>query len=76
MFKQIIVAMAGAIAAQITAATLDFSAVDRHEHFEPHPAPAIQFAAMPGTREDFLLRPPMVSTIVPLLGAPQIVSRQ
>lgn len=46
MFKQIIVAMAGAIAAQITAATLDFTADEKH-----------------------------VSTIVPFLGAPQIVDR-
>jgi len=75
MFKQIIVAMAGAIAAQITAATLDFSADEKHEHFDPRPAPTVQFAAIPGTAEDFLVRPALVSTVVPFLGAPQIVNR-
>ena len=74
MFKQIIVAMAGAIAAQITAATLDFSANDKNEHFDPRPA-TVQFAAVPGTAQDFLLRPDLVSTIVPFLGAPQIGNR-
>jgi hypothetical protein len=75
MFKQIIVAMAGAIAAQITAATLDFSADEKHEHFDPRPAATVQFAAIPGTAEDFLVRPTLASTVVPFLGAPQIVNR-
>lgn len=75
MFKQIIVAMAGAIAAQITAATLDFSADEKHEHFDPRPAATVQFATIPGTAEDFLVRPALVSTVVPFLGAPQIVNR-
>src|SRR5262245_57016908 len=43
MFKQIIVAMAGAIAAQLTAATLDFSPSEKHRHFESQ-APAIHLA--------------------------------
>jgi hypothetical protein len=75
MFKQIIVAMAGAIAAQITAATLDFTPGDKHEHFDPRPAATVQFAAVPGTAEGFLVRPTLVSTVVPFLGAPQIVNR-
>jgi hypothetical protein len=75
MFKQIIVAMAGAIAAQITAATLDFSASDKHEHFDPRPAATVRLAAAPGTAQDFLLRPDLLSTVVPFLGAPQIGNR-
>ncbi len=75
MLKQIIVAMAGAIAAQITAATLDFSADEKHEHYDPRPAATVQFTAVPGTAEDFLVRPTLVSTVVPFLGAPQIVNR-
>ena len=74
MFKQIIVAMAGAIAAQITAATLDFSTADKHEHFESRPAASVQFAAVPGPGEDFLVRPALVSTIVPFLGATEVVN--
>jgi hypothetical protein len=70
MFKQIIVAMAGAIAAQLTAATLDFSSDEKNHHLGPRPV-AVQFAAMPVNAQDFFATPAVVSTIVPFLGSPQ-----
>ena len=70
MFRQIIVAMAGAIAAQLTAATLDFSPADRREHVEPHPA-AIRLAVIPGMPQDFFAGPAGLSSVVPFLGPPQ-----
>ena len=77
MFKQIIVAMAGAIAAQLTAATLSFTppASNVPEPFEPRPA-AVRLAIMPGTPNDIFAAPVLVSSVVPFLGAPQIASRQ
>lgn len=74
MFRQIIVAMAGAIAAQLTAATLDFTPADSHERFEPRPA--VRLAIVPATPQDFFATPALVSTIVPFLGPPQLANRE
>lgn len=72
MFKQIIVAMAGAIAAQLTAATLDFSPSDRHEHFPSHTAsPSAEVTPAP---QDFFAVPGRVATILPFLGPTQIAN--
>ena len=75
MFKQIIVAMAGAIAAQLTAATLDLTPGERHEHFDPRPT-AVRLAIVHGTPQDFFATPALVSTIVPFLGSPQMGNRE
>ena len=73
MLKQIIIAVAGAIAAQMTAATLTFTQADRAEpaHYETQPA-AIRLAVMPGTAQDLFAAPALVSNVVPFLGAPQM----
>ena len=68
MFKQIIVAMAGAIAAQITAATLDFSPSGKPGHFEPQTAPRL--AVVTGAPQDLFAMPDTIATIAPFLGAP------
>ena len=73
MFKQIIVAMAGAIAAQLTAATLDFTPADRRDHVE---APATSSVAIvTGAPRDFAM-PSGVATVTPFLGALQVANRQ
>ena len=68
MFKQIIVAMAGAIAAQITAATLDFSPSGKHDHVEPQTA--ARLAVVTGAPQDFFAMPGTIATIAPFLDAP------
>ena len=70
MFRQIIVAMAGAIAAQLTAATLDFTPADRHEHIEPQQS-AIRLAIVPAAPRDFFVVPASVAAVVPFPGSPQ-----
>ena len=70
MLKQIIVAMAGAIAAQLTAATLDFSPADKHERFAPQTASPL--AVVTGAPQDFFSMPASVATIAPFLGPTQI----
>ena len=74
MLKQIIVAMAGAIAAQLTAATLDFSPSSKHDHFRPETASRL--AVVTGASQDFFAMPARVATIAPFLGAPQIANRE
>ena len=74
MFKQIIVAMAGAIAAQITAATLDFSPAGKHDHFEPQIAS--RSAVVTGVPQDFFAMPGTVAAIAPFIGPTQIANRQ
>ena len=69
MFKQIIVAMAGAIAAQITAATLDFSPSGQHDHFEPQTASRL--AVVTGAPQDFFAMPGAMASIAPFLGPTQ-----
>ena len=74
MFKQIIVAMAGAIAAQLTAATLDLTPADRHDHVE---APAASSAAIvTAVPRDFFAMPSGVATVTPFLGALQVANRK
>ena len=70
MFKQIIVAMAGAIAAQITAATLDFSPAGKHGHFGPETSPRL--AVVTGAPQDFFTMPGAMASIAPVLGPTQI----
>ena len=72
MLKQIIVAMAGAIAAQVTAATLDFSPADRHDHFEPQTASRL--AVVTGAPQDFFAMPGATATIAPFIGPTQIAN--
>ena len=55
MFKQIIVAMVGAIAAQMTAATLDFSPAGKHDQFRAAGRPAL--AVVTGAPQDFFAMP-------------------
>ena len=74
MFKQIVVAMAGAIAAQLTAATLDLSPAERHAHFEPHASPPS--AVVIRAPQDFFVIPSRVATMAPFPGASQVASRQ
>jgi len=74
MFKQIVVAMAGAIAAQITAATLDFSPSGKHDHFEPQAAPRLAVAT--GAPQDFFAMPGTMASIAPFLGPTQIANRE
>jgi hypothetical protein len=69
MFKQIIVAMAGAIAAQITAATLDLSPTGKHDHFEPQTASPL--AVVTGAPQDFFAMPSRIATITPFIGPTQ-----
>jgi hypothetical protein len=73
MLKQIIVAMAGAIAAQLTAATLDFAPAARHDHFE---TPAATSPAIVTATQDFFAMPSGVVTVSPFLGALQVANRQ
>jgi hypothetical protein len=73
MFKQIIVAMVGAIAAQVTAATLDFSPADRHDHFEPQAAS--RSAVVTGAPQDFFAMPGTIASIAPFIGPTQIANR-
>ena len=70
MFKQIIVAMAGAIAAQVTAATLDFSPASKHDHFEPQTASRL--AVVTGAPQDFFTTRGAMASIAPFLGPTQI----
>ena len=72
MLKQIIVAMAGAIAAQITAATLDFSPAGKHDHFEPQTAPRL--AVVTGAPQDFFTMPGAIASIAPFLGPTQVAN--
>jgi hypothetical protein len=71
MFKQIIVAMAGAIAAQITAATLDFSPSGKHDHYGPQTASRL--AVMTGAPQELFAMPGTIATIAPFIGPTQIV---
>ena len=75
MFKQILVAMAGAVAAQLTAATLTLtpSVGSDREHYEAPPA-AIRLAIVPGSTGDIFTSPILASNVAPFLGAPQMTS--
>lgn len=70
MLKQIIVAMAGAIAAQLTAATLDLSPAHRRDHFEPQIASPL--AVETGAPQNVFAMPAGAATIAPFLGPTQI----
>ena len=72
MFKQIVVAIVGAVAAQLTAATLTFTpSVGDREVYEA-PRTAIRLAIVPGSTGDLFASPIQVSSLAPFLGASQI----
>ena len=76
MFRQIIVAVVSAVAAQMTAASLTFSVADRPEpvRYEAPPA-AVRLAVMPGTIQE-IFAAPAVSNVAPFLGASQLTEGQ
>jgi hypothetical protein len=74
MFKQIVVAMAGPIAAQLTTAALDLSPAERQAHFEPHATPLSPVVI--GVPQDFFVMPSRVATLAPFLGAAQVANTQ
>jgi len=71
MFRQIIVAVVSAVAAQMTAASLTLSVAERPEpvRYEA-PQAAVRLAVMPGTIQEIFAAPVAVSNVVPFLGAP------
>ena len=75
MFKQILVAIVGAVAAQLTAATLSLtpSLGSDHEAYEA-PRAAIRLAIVPGSTGDLFASPIQVSSVTPFLGASQIAN--
>ena len=75
MFRQILVAIVGAVAAQLTAATLTFtpSVGSDREAYET-PRAAIGLAIVPGSTGDLFASPIQVSSVTPFLGALQISS--
>jgi hypothetical protein len=72
MFRQIIVAMAGAIAAQLTAAGLDLSPADRRDHFAPQTASPLTLVT--GAPQNVFAMPASVATIASFLGPTQIAN--
>lgn len=74
MFKQIIIAMAGAVAAQLTTASLAFAPMDRHDHVEAHTNASSRIVIAP--TPDVFVIPSRIATMAPLLGASQIGNRQ
>ena len=77
MFRQIIVAMAGAIAAQVTAATLTFTPADSHDHHSYEtPSAAVRFAILPGASHDLFAMPTMASNVSPFLSPLQTGGRE
>jgi len=77
MFRQILVAIIGAVAAQLTAASLTLTPPVGGNR-EPYEAPraAVRVAIVPGTTGDFFGAPILVSSVVPFLGAPQMANRE
>jgi len=73
MFRQIIVAVVSAVAAQMTAASLTFTVAERPEpvRYEAPPA-AVRLAIAPGTIQEILAAPGAVSNVAPFLGASQL----
>jgi hypothetical protein len=73
MFRQILVAIIGAVAAQLTAATLTLtpSVGSDREAYEA-PRAAIRLAIVPGSTGDLFATPIQVSSLTPFLGASQI----
>ena len=74
MFRQVIVSMASAIAAQLTIATLGFSSLDRHGHFEPQATSPL--AVVTGAPQNIFAMPTSVATIAPFLGPTQMANRE
>jgi hypothetical protein len=68
MFRQIIVAVVSAVAAQMTAASLTFSVAERPEpaRYEA-PQAVVRLAVMPGTIQEIFAAP----NVTPFLGASQ-----
>lgn len=76
MFKQILVAIAGAVAAQLTAASLTLTSSDSvREPYEAPPA-AIRLAIVPGSTGDIFASPIPASSVTPFLGAFQLAHRE
>ena len=73
MFRQILVAIVGAVAAQLTAATLTFSPSADREHYEA-PRSAVRLAIVPGSTGDIFSSPILGSSVAPFLGASQIAN--
>jgi hypothetical protein len=73
MFRQIIVAVVSAVAAQMTAASLTFSVAERSEpvRYEAPPA-AVRLAVVPGSTGDIFASPILAANVVPFLGASQL----
>lgn len=77
MFRQIIVAVVSAVAAQMTAASLTFSVAERPEpvRYEAPPA-AVRLAIVPGSTGDIFASPILASNVAPFLGASQLAYRE
>lgn len=70
MFRQILVAIVGAVAAQLTAATLTFTpSLDSDRETHEAPRAAIRLAIVPGSTGDLFTSPIQVSRLAPFLGA-------
>ncbi len=75
MFRQIIVAVVSAVAAQMTAASLTFTVAERPEPMRYEaPQAAIRLAIVPGSIQEIFAAPAAVSDVVPFLGAPAVLS--
>lgn len=74
MFRQIIVAVVSAVAAQMTAASLTFTVAERLEpvRYEAPPA-AVHLAIAPGTIQE-IFAAGTLSNVAPFLGATQIAN--
>ncbi len=77
MFRQIIVAVVSAVAAQMTAASLTFTVAERPEPMRYEaPRSAVRLAIVPGSTADIFASPILASNVAPFLGASQRVRRE
>jgi hypothetical protein len=76
MLRQILVAITGAIAAQLTLATLGLKPLDRSDRdYQEAPRAHVRLATVPGSAADFLASPILASNVAPFLGASQLAGR-
>lgn len=72
MLRQIIVAMAGAIAAQLTAATLSFTPAEQYERTYYEPRRVAPLAVIAGSPHDVFAMPSLSAGVTPFLSPQQV----